>query len=78
MLKCAVDELEFGRFGRRVIEANFEGGAISSDGGLMLIREVDRRLGLSKAVAEVLHDPRDQEAITHSLRGWGWRNVCMG
>jgi hypothetical protein len=60
--------MKFGRFGRRVIEANFEGGAISSDGGLMLIREVDRRLGLSKAVAKALHDPRDKKAILHPLR----------
>ena len=68
MPKCTAKELEFGRVGRRLVEANFEGGAISSDGGLMLIREVDRRLGLSKAVAAALHDPREQEAITHSLR----------
>jgi hypothetical protein len=60
--------MEFGRLGRRVIEANFEGGAISSDGGLMLIREVDRRLGLSNTVAKVLHNPREVGAITPSLR----------
>jgi hypothetical protein len=70
MPKCTVGELEFGRLGRQLIEANFEGGAISSDDGLMLIREVDRRLGLSKAVAVVPHDPQDQETITHSLRDW--------
>ncbi|MDR2452824.1 MAG: transposase [Candidatus Accumulibacter sp.] len=60
--------MELGRLGRRKIEANFEGGTFSSDSGLMPIREVDRRLGLSKAVAKVLYDPRDQDAITHSLR----------
>ena len=58
----------FGRLGRCEIEANFEGGALSSDGGLMLLRQVDRRIGLSKAVAEALHDPRRQERITHDLR----------
>jgi hypothetical protein len=58
----------FGRVGRREIEANFEGGALSSDGGLMLLRQVDRRIGLSKAVAEALHDPRNPERITHELR----------
>ena len=47
--------MEFGRLGRCTIEANFEGGALSSDGGLMLLRQVDRRLGLSRAVAEALH-----------------------
>jgi hypothetical protein len=58
----------FGRIGRCEIEANFEGGAFSSDGGLMLVRQVDRRIGLSKAVAEALHDPRNPERITHELR----------
>jgi hypothetical protein len=58
----------FGRLGRRRIEANFEGGALSSDGGLMLLRQVDRRLGLSAAVAGALHDPRNPEFITHEMR----------
>lgn len=68
MPKCTANELNFGRLGRRVIEANFEGGALSSDGGLMLVRQVDRRIGLSAAVAAALHDPRDPDRITHSLR----------
>jgi hypothetical protein len=68
MPKCTADSLTFGRLGRRRIEANFRGGAISSDGGLMLLREVDRRLGLSDAVAAALHDPRNPEFIVHELR----------
>lgn len=68
MPNCTADQMDFGRLGRRVIEANFEGGALSSDGGLMLIRQVDRRIGLSAAAADALHDPRDPDRITHSLR----------
>lgn len=68
MPKCTATELEFRRRGRRLIEANFEGGAISSDGGLMLLRQVDRRIGLSAAVAAALHDPRHPDLITHALR----------
>jgi hypothetical protein len=60
--------MTFGRLGRRVIEANFRGGAISSDGGLMLLRQLDRRIGLSKAVAQALSDPRDPDCITHTLQ----------
>jgi hypothetical protein len=60
--------MEFGRLGRRQIEANFAGGAISSDGGLMLLRQMDRRMGLSAAVAKSLHDPRAPDRVTHSLR----------
>lgn len=56
MPKCTADSLTFGRLKRRAIEANFEGGALSSDGGLMLLREVDRKIGLSDAVAAALHE----------------------
>jgi hypothetical protein len=34
----------------------------------MLLRQLDRRLGLSKAVARVLRDPRDPDRITHTLQ----------
>ena len=68
MPKCTDAKMDLGRLGRRVIEANFEGGDISSDGGALLIRQIDERIGLSKAAAAVLSDPRDPSRITHSLR----------
>ncbi|WP_028455365.1 IS1380 family transposase, partial [Chitinilyticum litopenaei] len=68
MPKCTAPELPFGRLGRCQIEANFTGGALSSDGGLMLLRQTDHRIGLSEAVAKALHDPRDPDRIIHSLR----------
>lgn len=68
MPKCTADELDFGRIKRRRITANFAGGALSSDGGLMLLRQVDRKIGLSAAAAAVVHDPRHPDLITHSLR----------
>jgi hypothetical protein len=60
--------IEFGRVGRRVVEANFDGGDLSSDGGLMLLRRVDERIGLTRAVAAVFSDARDPAKITHRLR----------
>ena len=68
MPKCTADSMEFGRLGRRVIEANFQGGAISSDGGVLLLRQMDRRMGLSDSVAATLNDPRSPERIRHELR----------
>ena len=68
MPKCTEGTIRFGRLGRRVIEANFEGGDLSSDGGLMLLRRADERIGLSRAAAAVLSDPRDPARITHSVR----------
>jgi hypothetical protein len=45
MSKCTDARIDFGRFGRRVIEADFSGGDLSSDGGLLLLRLVDRPWG---------------------------------
>lgn len=60
--------MEFGRLGRRVLSADFDGGALSSDGGLMLLRRVDERIGLSRAAASVLSDARNPDRITHDMR----------
>ena len=68
MPKCSDGTIGFGRLGRRVIEANFDGGDISSDGGVLLLRRADERIGLSRAAAAVLSDPRDPRRITHALR----------
>jgi len=67
MSNCTVDDVEFSNLKRRKLEANFSGGDISSDGGLLLVREVDRRLKLTERVAKVLHDPRDPDLIEHPL-----------
>ena len=68
MPKCTDAKIDFGRFGRRVIEADFSGGDLSSDGGLLLLRQVDAHLGLSRAAAAAIPDPRDPERVRHSLR----------
>jgi len=68
MPKCTEGKIDLGRFGRRVIEADFSGGDLSSDGGLLLLRQVDRHLGLTRAAAAALPDPRDPERIRHGLR----------
>jgi Transposase DDE domain group 1 len=58
-------ELGFPGFDRRKVEANFTGGDVSSDGGIMLLRQADRRLGLVRALDGVLADPRDPALVTH-------------
>lgn len=68
MPDCTGQQMLFGRLGRREIEANFCGGAIGSDGGVMLVRQVDHKIGLSAAVAQALCDPRDPDRIRHPLR----------
>ena len=68
MADRTAQRIEFGRVGRRVVEANFDGGDLSSDGGLMLLRRIDERIGLTRAVAAVLSDARDPARIRHRLR----------
>ena len=65
MPNCTQKDFGFPSFDRRKIEANFAGGDVSSDGGLLLLREADRRLGLLKALDAALPDPRDPLHITH-------------
>ena len=68
MTNCTPHQLEFPWFKHRKIEASFSGGHVSSDaGGCLLLRKVDRRLGLLRQVERVLSDPRRQASCEHSL-----------
>ena len=67
MTECSQSEFEFkGHFSRRV-GAAFDGGAMTSDGGALLLRETDRRLGLLPRLAECFLDARDPARVTHSV-----------
>jgi hypothetical protein len=65
MPNCNQKDFGFPSFDRRKIEANFAGGEVSSDGGVMLLRAADRRLGLLEALDAVLPDPRHPLLIDH-------------
>ena len=66
--QCTRIELELGKHFRRRVTAQFDGGPISSDGGAILLREVDRRLGLLDRLACCFDDHRDPRKIEHSVR----------
>lgn len=66
MTKCYQRTFEFPRVNRRVVEAGFDGGEITSDGGVLLLRQADRLLGLSEAVAGALTDSRRQASCDHA------------
>lgn len=59
--------LECGRVGRRVVEARFDGGSMTTDAGVMLLSKVDQRLGLLAAAARCVADPRNPLLITHAV-----------
>jgi hypothetical protein len=60
-------QVEFPFLGTRNVRAVFDGGPISSDGGAMLLRQVDRQLGLVDSLAAVIPDHRDERFIEHAL-----------
>ena len=67
MTQCSQNSFEFQVLGCREVVARFDGGAITSDGGGLLLREVDRRIGLIKRLAQCFVDRRDPERIEHSV-----------
>jgi hypothetical protein len=60
--------IEFGRLGRRVVEGRFDGGSMTSDGGVMLLSAADRKLGLIEAASRCIADPRSPLLITHAVQ----------
>ena len=66
--QCNTKPLEFEPHGRRRVVADFDGGPITSDAGLLLLRRVDRHLSVSDQVAACFTDHRDPKRIHYSLR----------
>ncbi len=67
MTECNTKPLAFSSLCRKQIVADFDGGWITSDGGGLLLREVDRKIGLIEALAGCITDRRDPRSITHSV-----------
>src|SRR3954466_6254903 len=51
----------------REIEARFDGALMSSDGGLLVLREIEQRLGIARRLATCIRDPRAPERVVHGL-----------
>jgi hypothetical protein len=66
--ECNPEQLEFHALGRRKVIGRFDGGRITSDGGGLLLREVDKRLGLLDRLATCFTDYRNPNSIEHSVQ----------
>ncbi len=53
--------------GGKPVIARFDGGHLSSDGGLLVLREVEQRLDVAGRLAACLTDPRDPDRVVHGL-----------
>ena len=57
----------FPAVGRKKLVAAFDGGRITTDGGVLLLGMVERQLGSAVKLAELIADPRNPAFITHSV-----------
>jgi hypothetical protein len=52
---------------RKKLTVDFEGGNQSSDAGLLLLREAERKLGVCLRLAEAMPDRRDPDRVPHAM-----------
>jgi hypothetical protein len=62
-----ISQLNFSFYSKKPIRADFEGGQISTDAGLLVLRQFDQRYRLTADLDWALADPRDPARITHPL-----------
>ena len=67
MTECTQSALEFPGFSRRRIEASFDGGDISGNGGAQLLRLADDRTRLIRSAARAMGDARRKKSCAHDL-----------
>ena len=65
--QCTPTLFEFHALGKREVVATTDGGNITSDAGGLLLREVEKRMGLVRRFAECFEDLRDPELVEHSV-----------
>ena len=67
MTECSQESFEFaGHYSRRV-EVDFRAERLSGDGGGVLLRQVDRRIGLLRRLGECFRDGRSPERVEHTV-----------
>ena len=60
-------EFNFGSIKRRKVIANFTGGRITSDAGIILLAELDKKLRITAKFAECFRDYRDSSYLNYSV-----------
>ena len=65
--QCSGEQLEFHPLGRRSVTGRFDGGRISCDAGGVLLREVDKRTGVTERVSRCFVDYRNPASVEHKV-----------
>lgn len=67
MTECTQTDFNFPSCKSRKISADFSGGNITSNGGVLLLKQMDSKLGLTRAAARLIPDPRRKASVKHSV-----------
>ena len=62
-----IEAFRFPAAGRKKVTAAFDGGRLTSDGGVMLLAAAERRIGIAHRLAGLIADPRNPLLVTHSV-----------
>ena len=65
MTSCCIPQLSFSFYRHRAIRADFSGGQITSDAGLLPLRAFDQRYGLTRDLAKCLSEVREEDRVRH-------------
>jgi hypothetical protein len=79
--ECSQSSFEFHCLNQKNVIAKFDGGNITSDAGILLLREVEKRTGLIAGLAKCFTDYRDARWIEHTveeLLGQRLFGFCLG
>ena len=67
MTDCQPKKIEIEAHGKREVAVDFNGGRISSDGGMLLVRPVEEKFGIIRQFAACFNDHRDQRYVEHQV-----------
>ncbi len=67
MTECSQESFSFSTHFSRRVEAGFTAGQVSSDGGALLLREVDGKINLLVRLACCFRDGRNQDQVEHTV-----------
>ena len=63
----SVAQIGFPAVGRKKVTAAFDGGRLTSDGGVLLLAQAERDMRICKLLASCIADPRDPTRVIHAL-----------
>lgn len=66
MTECYQRSFDFPACKSRKVQVDFNGGEVTSDAGVLLLRQADRKLRLTNELQRLLSDPRRQASCDHS------------